>query len=101
MASLVSWLKRLCRNHDLPFLDNFNLFWNRLSFLNRDRLHPNRWGIQALAANFITGIRNYDNTALPFDTDSQRLPDNVVTGRTIVTDGQLPDSALTDLCDAE
>ena len=88
VVSINSWLKRLCRNHDIPFIDNFNLFWNRSSFFNRDRLHPNKWGIQALASNFIAGIRNYSNTALPFDMDGQ-FPD-VLTGRETETDGQLP-----------
>ena len=95
VASLNSWLKRLCRNHDLPFIDNFNLFWCRFSFLERDRLHPNKWGSQALTANFIVTIRNYDNTALPFDTTTDSLLP--LTGRTTDSDGQHPGIAVTTL----
>ena len=59
IASLNTWLIRLCQTHVLNFIDNFNLFWGRSSLFNRDGLHPNKRGSQMLAANLARGIRHH------------------------------------------
>lgn len=52
ILSLHTWLLSACRDFDLGFIDNFNLFWNRYSFYKPDGVHPNQLGSRMLAANF-------------------------------------------------
>ena len=54
MASLVSWLKRLCVSSVIILI----CFWNRPSLYNRDRLHQNKNGSQEpLVANLDVGMQ--------------------------------------------
>ena len=46
-----TWLQSLCRAHNLVFIDNFNLFWNRQSFFKSDGIHPNKLGTHILKTN--------------------------------------------------
>uniref|UniRef100_A0AAQ5XKU6 Uncharacterized protein n=1 Tax=Amphiprion ocellaris TaxID=80972 RepID=A0AAQ5XKU6_AMPOC len=39
LLSLSTWLQHTCTAHNLNFIDNFNLFWNRPGFHRHDRLH--------------------------------------------------------------
>ena len=51
ILSLHTWLKCACRVHNIGFIDNYNLFWNRFSLFRTDGVHPNRLGSRMLAAN--------------------------------------------------
>lgn len=51
LLSLHTWLQSVCRTHNVQFIDNFNLFWNRLPFYKPDGLHPNWRGYRMLADN--------------------------------------------------
>lgn len=51
ILSLHTWLQSICRTHNLGFIHNFDLFWNRSSFFSRDGVHPNRLGSRMLAVN--------------------------------------------------
>ena len=51
LLSLNTWLQSTCCTHNLGFIDNFNLFWNRPSVYRSDGVHPNRLGSSILAAN--------------------------------------------------
>ena len=42
--SLHTWLQFACKVHNLDYIDNFNLSWNRVPFFKKDGLHPNRLG---------------------------------------------------------
>ena len=57
IASLNTWLHRLCRTHNLNYIDNFNLFWGRIAFYSRDGIHPCPLGNKLLAANINTSLR--------------------------------------------
>ena len=63
IASLNCWMRRLCQAHNLNFIDNFNLFWNRPSCFNRDGLHPNKLGCQLLSANLEVNLRQLATVA--------------------------------------
>ena len=51
ILSLNTWLQSACRIHNIGFIDNFNLFWNRPSLIRADGLHPNSLGSRVLADN--------------------------------------------------
>lgn len=51
ILSLNTWLQSTCSTHNINFIDNFNLFWNRSLLFKADGLHPNRNGSRMLAAN--------------------------------------------------
>ena len=51
LLSLNTWLQFTCSAHNICFIDNFNLFWNRPAFYRPDGLHPNPLGSSMLAAN--------------------------------------------------
>ena len=44
ILSLHTWLQSACRSHNIGFIDNFNLFWEHLSFFKTDGIHPNKLG---------------------------------------------------------
>ncbi|XP_065809619.1 mucin-5AC-like isoform X1 [Labrus bergylta] len=48
---LHHWLQSTCRAHDVAFIDNFNLLWNRYSLFKADGLHPNKAGSHLLTTN--------------------------------------------------
>lgn len=51
LLSLHSWLKGECTARGAPYIDNFDLFWNRKDFFREDGLHPNYNGARHLSAN--------------------------------------------------
>ena len=63
ILGLNTWLQSNCRIHNIGFIDNFNLFWNRPSLFFTDGLHPNNPGSKILAAN----IQHAIQTAAPCD----------------------------------
>jgi len=44
ILSLHTWLQSACRAHNLGFIDNFNLFWDRPALFGTDGIHPSRLG---------------------------------------------------------
>lgn len=56
LLSLHSWLQVECSIHNIHYIDNFNLFWERASFFNRDGLHPSPQGSRALTANIFHAV---------------------------------------------
>lgn len=63
LLSFHTWLLSACRDYDLGFIDNFNLFWNRYSFYKQDGIHPNKLGSRMLAANFQHAVQTATPTA--------------------------------------
>uniref|UniRef100_A0A3B5A9A4 SGNH hydrolase-type esterase domain-containing protein n=1 Tax=Stegastes partitus TaxID=144197 RepID=A0A3B5A9A4_9TELE len=55
--SLNSWLISACKIHNLAFIDNFNLFWNRSTFYRTDGIHPNKLGSSVLAGNILYAVQ--------------------------------------------
>ena len=51
VLSLHTWLQSACRTHNVGYIDNFNLFWDRASYFKSDGIHPNKQGNLMLAAN--------------------------------------------------
>lgn len=51
ILSLNTWLFSATRMHNLSFIDNFNLFWNRSTFYRTDGIHPNKLGSSVLTGN--------------------------------------------------
>ena len=58
LLSLDTWLQSACPCNNLVLIDNFNLFWERVLFFNRDGIHPNPRGSRARAANSFHQIWN-------------------------------------------
>lgn len=58
ILSLHAWLQSTCNAHFINSIDNFNLFWNRKSFLKLYGLHPNKLRSRILAANFKHAVHN-------------------------------------------
>lgn len=56
LLSLHTWLQSECATHNVCYIDNFNLFWERASFYNRDGLHPNSLGARRLASNIFHAL---------------------------------------------
>ena len=56
VLSLHTWLQSECCSHNLMFIDNFNLFWERSSFFSRDGLHPSVLGARKLSANIFHSV---------------------------------------------
>uniref|UniRef100_A0A8C9ZCD1 SGNH hydrolase-type esterase domain-containing protein n=1 Tax=Sander lucioperca TaxID=283035 RepID=A0A8C9ZCD1_SANLU len=54
---LHTWLKPHCASLGIPYVDNFNLFWERPSLLKHDGLHPNRHGARLLSDNITTTLK--------------------------------------------
>ncbi|XP_075968775.1 uncharacterized protein LOC142971920 [Anarhichas minor] len=59
IRTLNIWLQSACRAHNVGFIDNFNLFWNRRSLYARDGLHPNKAGAKVLKANIHYTVHSY------------------------------------------
>ncbi|KAK3545590.1 hypothetical protein QTP70_008131 [Hemibagrus guttatus] len=45
------WLQSWCQDQKLPFVDNWNLFWERPRLYHSDGLHPSRVGAAVLSDN--------------------------------------------------
>uniref|UniRef100_A0AAQ5WZ13 SGNH hydrolase-type esterase domain-containing protein n=1 Tax=Amphiprion ocellaris TaxID=80972 RepID=A0AAQ5WZ13_AMPOC len=58
LLSLSTWLQHTCTAHNLNFIDNFNLFWNRPGFYRHDGLHPNTLGSSVLTANIHHAVQS-------------------------------------------
>uniref|UniRef100_A0A3B5ABG5 SGNH hydrolase-type esterase domain-containing protein n=1 Tax=Stegastes partitus TaxID=144197 RepID=A0A3B5ABG5_9TELE len=58
ILSLNTFLPSACRAHNVGFIDNFNLFWNRSSFFRPDGVHPNKLGSRILAANLLYTVQS-------------------------------------------
>jgi len=56
--SLHTWLKLTCTARNIAFVDNFNLFWKRPAFFQRDGIHPNGLGSRTLTDNLFYSILN-------------------------------------------
>ena len=59
VLSLHTWLQSACRAHNVGFIDNFNLFWERASYFKSDGIHPNKKGSLMLAANLQHAVQSY------------------------------------------
>lgn len=57
LLSFNTWLHSVCPSHNLFFIDNFNLFWERSSFFSRDGIHPSFQGTRALSANIFHALK--------------------------------------------
>ncbi|KAK3518403.1 hypothetical protein QTP86_003402 [Hemibagrus guttatus] len=51
------WLQSWCQDQKLPFVDNWNLFWERPRFYRPDGLHPSRVGAAVLSDNISRTLR--------------------------------------------
>ena len=51
LLGLNTWLQSACRAHNVHFIDNFNLFWQRTELFARDGLHLNYVGAHTLSSN--------------------------------------------------
>lgn len=58
ILSLSTWLQHTCPAHNLSFIDNFNLFWNRSGFYRHDGLHPSTLGSSFLTANILHVVQS-------------------------------------------
>ncbi|KAK3531069.1 hypothetical protein QTP70_009452 [Hemibagrus guttatus] len=47
------WLQSWCQDQKLPFVDNWNLFWERPRLYHPDGLHPSRVGAAVLSDNHL------------------------------------------------
>ena len=52
------WLKQYCLSMGIPFVDNFNVFWNRPTYFASDGLHLNKEGKHLLASNMLLTIKS-------------------------------------------
>lgn len=59
LLSLNTWLQSACRVHNVHFIDNFNLFWERGDLFTADGLHLNSAGARALSSNLSYWIRHH------------------------------------------
>ncbi|XP_053084636.1 uncharacterized protein LOC128317269 [Pangasianodon hypophthalmus] len=51
------WLQSWCQNKKLPFIDNWNIFWERPRLYHTDGLHPSRVGAAVLSDNISRTLR--------------------------------------------
>ncbi|KAK3508961.1 hypothetical protein QTP70_015384 [Hemibagrus guttatus] len=51
------WLQSWCQDQKLPFVDNWNLFWERPRLYRPDGLHPSRVGAAVLSDNISRSLR--------------------------------------------
>lgn len=56
LLSLNTWLRAYCNVHFIPFVDNWDLFWERPGFFNNDGLHPNKRGATVLSNNIQSAL---------------------------------------------
>lgn len=54
---LHTWLQSVCAAHNICFIHNFDLFWERPSFFGRDGLHLSVLGCRILAAKLRHAVR--------------------------------------------
>ena len=59
LLGLNTWLQSACRAHNVRFIDNFNLFWQRSELFAMDGFHLNFAGARALPINLSYYIRHY------------------------------------------
>uniref|UniRef100_A0A8C4RP73 SGNH hydrolase-type esterase domain-containing protein n=1 Tax=Erpetoichthys calabaricus TaxID=27687 RepID=A0A8C4RP73_ERPCA len=57
LLGLNNWLQGFCKNQDIGFINNWDLFWERPRFFKRDGLHPNSFGARVLSENISKVIR--------------------------------------------
>uniref|UniRef100_A0A8C4TLH8 SGNH hydrolase-type esterase domain-containing protein n=1 Tax=Erpetoichthys calabaricus TaxID=27687 RepID=A0A8C4TLH8_ERPCA len=57
LLGLNNWLQGFCKNQDIGFINNWDLFWERLRFFKRDGLHPKSFGARVLSENISKVIR--------------------------------------------
>ncbi|XP_051781216.1 uncharacterized protein LOC127527224 [Erpetoichthys calabaricus] len=53
---LNNWLKGFCKNQDIGFIDNWDLFWERPCFFKWDGLHLNRFSTRVFSENIAKTI---------------------------------------------
>uniref|UniRef100_A0A672Y8Z7 SGNH hydrolase-type esterase domain-containing protein n=1 Tax=Sphaeramia orbicularis TaxID=375764 RepID=A0A672Y8Z7_9TELE len=72
LLSLHIWLSSSCLADDMAYIDNFNLFWNRMDSFNKDGLHLNYRGARFLSANinFSLALRQDSRCASPSPTST-------------------------------
>lgn len=58
LLGLHDWLQSACRAHRVCYVDNFNIFWQRMSLFKTDGLHPNKRGSEMLAAHIQHVVRS-------------------------------------------
>lgn len=54
---LYTWLRSVYQCHGVGFIDNFDLFWERVSFYQRDGIHPSEIGKRMLAENIQLAVK--------------------------------------------
>ena len=54
---LHTWLQSACAAHNIRFIHNFDMFWERPSFFGRDGLHLSTLGCRILASKFQHAVR--------------------------------------------
>ncbi|KAK0149501.1 hypothetical protein N1851_009772 [Merluccius polli] len=54
---LHTWLQSVCAAHNIHFIHNFDMFWERPSFFGRDGLHLSMLGCRMLAAKLRHAVR--------------------------------------------
>ena len=59
ILSLHTWLQSVWSTHNIGFIHNFNLFWNRSPLFAWDGLHPSSQGSRMLAGNLQHGVLFY------------------------------------------
>uniref|UniRef100_A0A8C4SYK5 SGNH hydrolase-type esterase domain-containing protein n=1 Tax=Erpetoichthys calabaricus TaxID=27687 RepID=A0A8C4SYK5_ERPCA len=57
LLGLNNWLQGFCKNQDIGYINNWDLFWERPRFFKRDGLHPNSFGARVLSENISKVIR--------------------------------------------
>ena len=58
LLSLNTWLSSACGSHQVGFVNNFDVFWERRHLFGSDGLHLNRAGARMLAANLEHGVQH-------------------------------------------
>ena len=56
ILSLHTWLQSVCSLHNMFYIDNFNLFWERSSFFRKDGIHPTILGARKLSGNIFHSV---------------------------------------------
>ena len=56
LYSLHQWLKNFSIAAGYNFIGNYDLFWTRYDFYDKDQFHPNKEGVKQLTFNFLNFI---------------------------------------------
>ncbi|KAK0139521.1 hypothetical protein N1851_023601 [Merluccius polli] len=64
LLSLNTWLSSVCSSHQVGFVNNFDVFWERRHLFGSDGLHLNRAGARMLAANLAYGCSSGGSSTL-------------------------------------